>query len=368
MERTFSVDDLVGGIWRLGQAGMGRTDSEAAFQEFLKRIPSATNLAAAANASQQLEHSQQLHQQAQLALHNGPGTSVAPPSSHAATSLPDVSSGLTGIPRVPSLDLLRQLVIQNQLSHSLNQPIVKSETPASASIASTAPLGLSVAPVDAAAFHAANLTAALQAVPGLSAPSANPLLAAGLTPSAAAAAALQLGQLGQLKLGAVGSIDKDSLEKAEVRRQRRMLSNRESARRSRRRKQEHLHTLESKINELAEVKKEVAEKASTIERTAKSLEDENKRLREENDRLRDELRFLRTELTDRKDRNGYYRRERSISDESDHDDHSHKRQRQHTSASHKEAPAENGAANGSAAADVRATSGSRAHAQESDSQ
>lgn len=90
-----------------------------------------------------------------------------------------------------------------------------------ASIASTAPLGLSVAPVDAAAFHAANLTAALQAVPGLSAPSANPLLAAGLTPSAAAAAALQLGQLGQLKLGAVGSIDKDSLEKAEVRRQRR---------------------------------------------------------------------------------------------------------------------------------------------------
>lgn len=134
MERTFSVDDLVGGIWRLGQAGMGRTDSEAAFQEFLKRIPSATNLAAAANASQQLEHSQQLHQQAQLALHNGPGTSVAPPSSHAATSLPDVSSGLTGIPRVPSLDLLRQLVIQNQLSHSLNQPIVKSETPASGTV------------------------------------------------------------------------------------------------------------------------------------------------------------------------------------------------------------------------------------------
>ena len=48
MERSFSVDDIVGGIWRLGAAGMGRTDSEAAFQEFLKKIPSNTNLAAAA--------------------------------------------------------------------------------------------------------------------------------------------------------------------------------------------------------------------------------------------------------------------------------------------------------------------------------
>jgi hypothetical protein len=46
MERVLSngsgLDDLVGGIWRLsGQnlpsLGMGRTDSEAAFQEFLKR-------------------------------------------------------------------------------------------------------------------------------------------------------------------------------------------------------------------------------------------------------------------------------------------------------------------------------------------
>lgn len=33
MERSFSLDDMIGGIYRLGQAGMGRTDSEAAFQE-----------------------------------------------------------------------------------------------------------------------------------------------------------------------------------------------------------------------------------------------------------------------------------------------------------------------------------------------
>ena len=52
MERSFSVDDIVGGIWRLGAAGMGgRTDSEAAFQEFLKKIPSNSNLVAQAAAA-----------------------------------------------------------------------------------------------------------------------------------------------------------------------------------------------------------------------------------------------------------------------------------------------------------------------------
>lgn len=50
MDRSFSVDDLVGGIWRLGQAGVGRTDSEAAFQELLKSFPSTNNLAAQATA------------------------------------------------------------------------------------------------------------------------------------------------------------------------------------------------------------------------------------------------------------------------------------------------------------------------------
>lgn len=51
MDRSFSVDDLVGGIWRLGQAGVGRSDSEAAFQELLKGFPSTNNLAAQATPS-----------------------------------------------------------------------------------------------------------------------------------------------------------------------------------------------------------------------------------------------------------------------------------------------------------------------------
>ena len=55
MTQVPSADDLLGGIFKLGQSamnGMLRTDSEAAFQEFLKRIPSATNLAAAAAAAE----------------------------------------------------------------------------------------------------------------------------------------------------------------------------------------------------------------------------------------------------------------------------------------------------------------------------
>lgn len=106
MNRSFSVDDLVGGIFRLGQAGaaFGRTDSEAAFQEFLKRIPSATNLA----ANQQYEPSQ-LQQQAQQLLASGSAGANNVPA-----SLPEAGQpGEGGMPRVPSLDVLRQLVMQS---------------------------------------------------------------------------------------------------------------------------------------------------------------------------------------------------------------------------------------------------------------
>lgn len=154
MNRSFSVDDLVGGIFRLGQAGagaFGRTDSEvslicleqdpsrscttqlltlavchalspqAAFQEFLKRIPSATNLA----AHQQFEPNQ-LQQSQQLLSASGSGGGAA--AANLSAGLSEAGQGTGGMPRVPSLDVLRQLVIQNQLSQGLSQPgIAKAE-------------------------------------------------------------------------------------------------------------------------------------------------------------------------------------------------------------------------------------------------
>ena len=114
-----------------------------------------------------------------------------------------------------------------------------------------------------------------------------------------------------------------------------MLSNRESARRSRRRKQEHLGKLEyevrcrscsdtrtipfhaamwrlqvheylavpdsialpcTQINILNDEKREWSDRFSALEQRCIMVEGENKRFREENERLRDELQTLRAEV------------------------------------------------------------------------
>lgn len=104
MDRQVSVEDIVGGLYKLGSAGFPRTDSEAAFQDFLKRIPSTTNLAGQAeqlNPQQQLQlqhHVQQLQQS-----HLTPGNEPPDATHH----------NIGGIPRVPSLDFLRQLMTAN---------------------------------------------------------------------------------------------------------------------------------------------------------------------------------------------------------------------------------------------------------------
>lgn len=117
MERTFSVDDLIGNVYRLSGAlgGMGnRTDSEAAFQEFLKRIPSATNLSAVGSAGGAASYEQTAQQ-----LLSGGAVAASLPTAPLNTSLG--SDPAPGMPRVPSLDLLRQLVLQNSLGNSLGQ-------------------------------------------------------------------------------------------------------------------------------------------------------------------------------------------------------------------------------------------------------
>jgi hypothetical protein len=120
MERSFSVDDLVGGLYRLGQAGMGRTDSEAAFQEFLKRIPSATNLAAAANASSAAAA-------AAAAAEAAPALPISTSGSFsgAAEAAPLSAGGGAGgrMPRVASLDLLAKLVMQGASAAPQTLPV-----------------------------------------------------------------------------------------------------------------------------------------------------------------------------------------------------------------------------------------------------
>jgi len=120
--KVFSVDDLVGGFFgRLGghshssTGGFPRTDSESAFQEFLKKIPSATNLAAAA-----IDSAAQLPTNLQSQL-QGAGSGVMLPS----VSIGDLTSAASlGMPRVPSLEFLKQLSHMQQMAgtnhHALN--------------------------------------------------------------------------------------------------------------------------------------------------------------------------------------------------------------------------------------------------------
>ena len=112
MERSVSVEDFLGGLLRINKNGMGnRTDSEAAFQEFLKRIPSAQNL-----AGQQDDRSVGRN-----------STFIPNASSPYKTSLPLSQSGSNkadfgsfGMPRVPSLDMLR--VQQKQVALEASAP------------------------------------------------------------------------------------------------------------------------------------------------------------------------------------------------------------------------------------------------------
>lgn len=119
MERGFSADDLSLMLKLQGGPGFPRTDSEAAFMDFLKRIPSTSNLAAQASAQgldaaqqQQLVQTAQQMQAAQAQSGLASSSSLAAPLPGTLQEVGRLNVG--GIPRVPSLDLLRQLVQVNQ--------------------------------------------------------------------------------------------------------------------------------------------------------------------------------------------------------------------------------------------------------------
>ncbi len=123
MERQWSLEDF-NSMWKLG-AGFPRNDSENAFQDFLKRIPSTTNLAAQAgqhlDQQQQAQLQQQVqHFQQQSAQQQGIQYSSAPGQ---PGSTGDTQQG-AAIPRVPSLDFLRQLVGHQFQQSQYSQPHV----------------------------------------------------------------------------------------------------------------------------------------------------------------------------------------------------------------------------------------------------
>lgn len=96
--------------------GMGRTDSETALHEFLNRIPSVSNLSAVA-ASGQLPAVDQLQ-------------NTLPSSGSLATKAEPLSpGGENGIQRVPSLDLIRQLMTNQTVSQALSQQASKPDVP-----------------------------------------------------------------------------------------------------------------------------------------------------------------------------------------------------------------------------------------------
>jgi len=220
MERNWSVEDLVGGLWRVG-----RTDSEQQLQDYLRRVPSGTwpgpppteyqaqqqaQLVDAVNA--QAAYAQAMQQ---ITTGNKP-TEMVPPG----------ASANNGMQRVASLDMLRALVLQQgqgQHPHALSSQNSGMHAPPTRPMANT-PIPQ---PVDVK-----NLSLAMQGK-----------------------------QANNLHVQNVSELDTKDMDKTEIRKARRMLSNRESARRSRRRKQEHLDTLEAKLKatdrENASLKKKV---------------------------------------------------------------------------------------------------------------
>eukprot|EP00210_Caulerpa_lentillifera_P002294 g2204.t1 len=186
----------------------------------------------------------------------------------------------SGMNRVPSLEFFRMLLGPNNPLYSSTLPLARSPQ--------------DVQNISSGFHQTVNQIPSSSSVPhpnGGVIPPAPQSTILTMHPAAAAAAALQFSQLTNSGVFPPG-MDLEILEKSEQRRAKRMLSNRESARRSRKRKQEHLHTLEEQIQALQNEKTAWLELKETLKRRCVSAEDECSRLKEENTRLRDELNIL----------------------------------------------------------------------------
>mmetsp|Transcript_10692 Transcript_10692/g.65928 ORF Transcript_10692/g.65928 Transcript_10692/m.65928 type:complete len:272 (-) Transcript_10692:1695-2510(-) len=201
MDRKHSVEDIVGGLWKLG-----RTDSEQQFQDFLSRIPSSSLM----------------------------------PNEYGGQDAPygNVEGGSGGLNRVASIDFLRRLIMTGSSSPVGNMPPPPMQTPHTQ--------------METIQGQVAN-SMPLQPTSGKSS-----------------------GDDTNAKSG-----DSQPNTANDVRKARRMLSNRESARRSRRRKQEHLGNLESQIAALNKTNSELQEKLLETEEMLKKATEEARKYREE---------------------------------------------------------------------------------------
>eukprot|EP00798_Chlamydomonas_sp_ICE-L_P030631 gene30631-35644_t len=251
-ERSSSVDDLMGGIFRLsGQAGLARSESEAAFQEFLKKIPSATNLAAIGAAAQQA------------------GTDLG--ANGTSQAMDAAANGGNGMTRVPSLDFLRSLVV-NQRQPANGTVKLEQNLQAPGAIGNLGGAELAF-PGWPASFlnNPPDLSALLHHGNGghaMKLPSISPNLQHRTTSSTPMSSDGGGGR-------SMGELD----DKAEARRAR-----------------------SHELNVVAGSKNEIEDQVTKLGRQLGSIEEENRSLRDENERLKDELHFLRTEISERKPR------------------------------------------------------------------
>mmetsp|Transcript_41479 Transcript_41479/g.88264 ORF Transcript_41479/g.88264 Transcript_41479/m.88264 type:complete len:362 (+) Transcript_41479:76-1161(+) len=260
MERAWSVEDLVGGLWRMGE----RTTSDQQLQDYLRRVPSGSWPAASPGQQPSPEQFQQAQVQA-AALAAVPHAQAQAQAAYAAQAagmqqaMQAMAAGKAGelvqgqaraggqnMQRVASLDMLRALVMQGP------QGVVQSMPPPGS---------------------------------GMNAPPARGARP-GTTNTAQQAGAGSSAGVGVKVEGVAGPVIDKNMDKSEIRRVRRMLSNRESARRSRRRKQEHLQTLEDKIRVSEQAKIEMEEKVKDLDNENKMLKSLVDRLQAENQRLR----------------------------------------------------------------------------------
>ncbi|KAK9812188.1 hypothetical protein WJX73_003294 [Symbiochloris irregularis] len=247
MERGLSFEDLMDGIQKLTSSGFPRNDSEALFQDFIRRIPSQNNLTTSeslnyldpAQQAQLQQSVQQMQQQAQQQTqNNGVLRSIS------SSDLQEVSGlEVKNFPRVASLDYLQHLVQQSAAASQQNakaSPAPAPEGPAAASDSDR------------------------------SQPSST---------REASAPAAQMAPMPMVTTVPPG--ESPSNAKAEIRRARRMLSNRESARRSRRRKQEHLSTMEEQLQAVVEDKQSAEEQYRIAAMEVEHLKQENAGLRQQ---------------------------------------------------------------------------------------